>query len=87
MSQATIVSVSRLKRLVRSFRRYSEQLDQEIAQIELTLEELEGGAAELIVTPSSVLPTARVSNLNPEACLKHVLERIAEHPPSRNVPS
>jgi transposase len=52
------LQIAKLRRL--QFGRSSEQLDTQIAQLELSLEELETGAAELIVPPSSVVPTARV---------------------------
>jgi transposase len=52
------LQIAKLRR--QHFGRSSEQLDGQIAQLELTLEELETGAAELIVPPPAVPPPARV---------------------------
>jgi hypothetical protein len=104
-----------LARLRRArFGRSSEQLDQQIEQLELTLEELE--AAQAATPPRTVLAvraapekpvrhelpahlpresivheapvatligTAKLCGLDPQAYLQHVLERIADHPINR----
>jgi hypothetical protein len=61
------------------FGRSSEQLDEKIAQLELTLEELE--AREAALPP--LIGTARINGIDPESYLRYVLTHIADHPINR----
>ena len=80
------LQIAKLRR--QQFGRSSEQLDQQIAQLELTLEELESGAAELIVPPASVPPTVRVKQQPVRKPLPDHLPREDQvHTPACECPS
>ena len=80
------LQIAKLRR--QQYGRSSEQIDTQIAQLELTLEELETGAAERVAPPSSVTATARVKQQPVRRPLPEHLPREDQvHAPACTCPS